>query len=380
MRYGLLLPLLFCAAVFAAEPVYEPGSRLEMLSVGSTTYREVQIRSVNARTVIITHSGGMASIRLRDLSSEWQQRFRYDPAAESSLEEKPPVAPQKKAPALLPSAQRSGPQDQSTLDALLRQFGEPATIREQVDLRPRFFALELHVKSQGRRPSCAIFAVVSALELQHAELTRQPAKFSEEYLIWATRRTIQRIGAPLLPARENTPSEDDADAGFSLHEVVAALRGYGIPLHASMPNTFGRAMESIEAPPAAVVEEARRQQNVSVHELPGRDNATRVNNLVHALNAGLPVPVGLAWPNYRTLRTGYLSAQTPLAGTGHAVTLVGYRSPTGRLEDAVFIFKNSWGIDWGQGGYGHVTYAYLNQHLHDAVILEVRAGGDARSF
>ncbi|MEI6108231.1 MAG: C1 family peptidase, partial [Opitutae bacterium] len=63
---------------------------------------------------------------------------------------------------------------------------------------------------------------------------------------------------------------------------------------------------------------------------------------------------------------------TALQVDGHAVTLVGYKSGTGRLEDAVFIFKNSWGADWGQGGYGMVTYGYLSQHLNDAVLLEVQ--------
>jgi len=44
-----------------------------------------------------------------------------------------------------------------------------------------------------------------------------------------------------------------------------------------------------------------------------------------------------------------------MADGGHAVTLVGYKSATGRIEDAVFIFKNSYGVDWGQGGYGTAT-------------------------
>lgn len=84
MRAGFLLPLLFCATLSAAEPVYGPGTKLDTLVVGSTTYRQVQIRSVNARTVIVTHAGGMASIPLRELSPEWQARFNYEPAAEAA--------------------------------------------------------------------------------------------------------------------------------------------------------------------------------------------------------------------------------------------------------------------------------------------------------
>jgi C1A family cysteine protease len=93
---------------------------------------------------------------------------------------------------------------------------------------------------------------------------------------------------------------------------------------------------------------------------------------VHALNSGIPVPVGMAWPHYRSLRTGYLSAQQPVPDSGHAVTIVGYRCPSGHLEDTVFLFKNSWGPQWGQGGYGTVTFGYLNKNLGEAVLLEVQ--------
>ncbi|MBI3887042.1 MAG: C1 family peptidase [Opitutae bacterium] len=337
------------------------GSHLDSLPVGATTYRDVSIRSVNARSVVITHPGGMASIRLRDLSPEWQRRFRYDPATEAAAEAAVPAAR---------PAQRAARKAESPFDRLLRQFGEPAAVQPGVDLRAKFFQLELGVKNQGRRPSCAVFSIVSALELQHAELTGRVERFSEEYLTWAVRKTVQR--APEPAASEDATNKDDSDDGFTLSEVVDALRAFGIPLQSTMPNTFGRKIGAIEDPPAKIIDEARQHQRVFVHRLPGRDNATRINNAVHALNTGVPVAVGLAWPNYRTLRTGYLSAQKPMPGSGHAVTLVGYKTTTGRIEDAVFVFKNSWGVDWGQGGYGTVTYNYLNNQLRDAVVLEVQ--------
>ncbi|MBI2518330.1 MAG: C1 family peptidase [Opitutae bacterium] len=348
----------------------KPGTRLDLLTVGSTTYRQVLVRSVNARTVVITHAEGMTSIRLRDLSPEWQARFHYNAAIEAA----PKVAaqPASSAPAGKPRPP-AAPKKESKFDVLLRSFGQPAAVQTEIDLRPKFFALELSVKNQGRRPSCAIFSIVSALEFQNAELAGHAEKFSEEYLTWAVRKTVQRLPAPGVTP-DDSVGKDDVDEGFALSEVVAALRAYGIPLQSSMPNTFGRKIDAIEEPPALVVEEARNHQRVFVHQLPGRDNATRINNVVQALNSGVPVAVGMAWPNYRSLRTGYLNAQKPMTGSGHAVTLVGYRSVTGRLEDAVFIFKNSWGVDWGQGGYGTVTYSYLNNYLNDAVLLEVQSG------
>ncbi|WP_158305448.1 C1 family peptidase [Opitutus terrae] len=355
------------------------GTHFDTFTVGAATYRDVKVRSVNARTVMITHSRGMTSIKLRDLSPEWQQKFGYDPATEAAAEQAiatPPSPPPSK-PTARPAAGATGAVT-AKLERLLRQFGEPATINAEVDLRPKYFQMELAVRSQGRRPSCAVFAIVSALEFQAAELTGEPSKLSEEYLSWATRKTVQRVVTPIAAnaegAENSTDAAGNADEGFSLNEVVLALRTYGVPLQSSMPNRFGRAISEIEDPAPAIVDEARTHQRVFVLPIPGRNTGTAVNNIVHALNAGIPIPIGVEWPHYRSIRTGSLIDQKPLEDGGHAVTLVGYRCTTNRLEDVVFIFKNSWGPDWGQGGYGTVTYGYLKKHLHSAVLLEVQRG------
>jgi hypothetical protein len=356
----------------AEEPtvgVIGPGTRIELLTVNGTAYRQVVIRSLNAHTVVFTYTGGMTSVHLHDLPPEWQARFHFDPAAEAPADPTPVAA----APTPVePATRATVPKKDVRFDAVLREFGHPAEVRAEVDLRPKFFQLDLGVKNQGRRPSCAIFAVVSALEYQNAELKGKPEKFSEEYLIWATRKSVQRIPRPGAAAADE--AREDADEGFGLSEVVEALRAYGIPLQSSMPNTFGSKIEAIEDPPAKIIQEARDHQQVFVHPVHGRDPATRINNLVQALNAGIPVAIGLEWPNYRSIRNGFLDRQKPQSGSGHAVTLVGYRSATGRLEDAVFIFKNSYGVEWGQGGYGMVTYLYLSNNLDDAVLLEVQSG------
>lgn len=367
--------LLFFLALLAGGPTVAaraddaapaaPGTRIESLTVEGRTYRDVLIRSVSAHTVVFTYPGGMVSIALRDLAPEWQQRFRYDPAADARAEAAASAAPPPVAP-----HPASAPRKDVRFDSLLRQFGQPAEIRPEVDLRPKFFQLDLGVKNQGRRPSCAIFAVVSALEYQNAELTGKVEKFSEEYLIWAARKSVRRVSA--APAAAETAAREDADEGFTLSEVVDALRAYGIPLQSTMPNTFGRKIEAIEDPAPAIVDEARSHQQVFVHPIHGRDPATRLNNIVQSLNAGIPVAIGMAWPNYRSIRNGFLDRQKPQSGVGHAVTLVGYKDTTGRLEDAVFIAKNSYGVEWGQGGYGMITYTYLQNNLEEAVLLEVQ--------
>lgn len=374
---AVLAVLMFASAAIpanAAAPTVAVGTKLDELTVGSATYRHVEIRSINPHTAIITHAGGMASVKLRDLSPEWQARFGYDPTKDVASSSSP--AASQPHPSL---ASRSSPLQPSTVDQLLTRFGQPAPLEAEVDLRPKFFELELGVKNQGRRPSCAIFAIVSCLEFQNAELTGHAEKLSDEYLSWATRKIARRPVAPLPNLDDDTAINEDADEGFTLDEVVAALRGYGIPLQATMPNTFGRSLASIGDPPAAIIAEAQQRQRVFVHALPGHDSRTRINNLVHTLNAGMPVSVGMAWPSFRTLRGGYISHQKPTEGSGHAVTVVGYKSPEGRLEETVFIFKNSWGSAWGQGGYGLVTYHYLENYLGEAVVLEIQPNSTPRN-
>lgn len=367
---------LWLAAVLSAQtgPTYGTGTVIESLTVGPTTYRQVKVRSVNARTLVILHAGGMASLRLRDLPPEWRERFKYDPAAEAALEQTEAAARAAQAAAPKPKPKAAAPtakKRETPFEALLRSLGQPVVLKTEVDLRSSMASLNLSVKDQGRRPSCAIFSIVSALEYQNALLVGKAEKFSEEYLIWAVRRTTKRLAPPGVADAE---ADQAADEGFSLGEVVTALRAYGIPLQSTMPNTFGTKIEAIEDPPEAIVEEARQNQRIGFHALPGRDNATRINNLVIALNSGVPVPVGMAWPHWRSIKSGFLSAQKPVTGAGHAVTIVGYRCPSGRLEDTQFIFKNSWGTNWGQGGYGIVTFDYLQQHLGDAVLLELQGG------
>jgi len=261
---------------------------------------------------------------------------------------------------------------------LLQKFGQPPAIKSSVDLRPRFFELALNAKDQGPRPSCAVFAIVSALEFQSAEFTGQAQQFSEEYLVWATSKTLNR--SPHLRSAgdaDNSEALDNADLGFALSEVVTALRAYGIPPQSAMPYTFSNAHARVD-PPREVVDAARRYHRVSVIALPGRDRAARISNLIHTLDAGIPVAIGLGWPPWRALRTAYLSTQKPREGNGHAVTVVGYENKTGAIEDTVFVFKNSWGVKWGGGGYGYATYGYLLSNLNDTAILEISPADDGK--
>ncbi len=373
------------ALLFAAEPSpgrLAAGATFETLQAGKTSYQHVQVRSVNARTLMISHDGGIASVRLRDLAPELQAAFGYNPdseaAADSALKNAQSHAEQARAKETQSRAEADAKKPTAAaaqIDHLVQKFGQAPELRPVIDLRTKYLDLGLTVKNQGARPSCAVFAIVSALEFQNAELTGQPERFSEEYLVWATCKTLNR--APRLSVEtaaaadvEGVDAKEVDDEGFALSEVVTALRAYGVPLQSRLPYTFGR-NNAVADPPADVIADARSHRRVSVFGLPGRDQTARLVNLLHALNEGVPVAVGLAWPSARSVRTGYLNTQRPQPNGGHAVTIVGYENKTGVLADTVFTFKNSWGVRWGVGGFGYATYAYLMANLQEAAVLEV---------
>ncbi len=372
-----------------AENKMGPGAAFPSISVGQKTYTDVVVKSVSPRSIMVQHAGGVASIPLKDLSAELQQAFGYDAEAAAARDaeiqrkqEEGNRLREAERAALLANPrvkQKAKADNRTKYDRLLQGFGQSLVVREGVDLRPKFAEFDLRAKSQGRRPSCSVFAVVSALEFQNAELQGKSEKLSEEYVIWATRKVLKRpLG--VSASQESQAVEADGqelldegrDEGYSLPDVVGAIRAYGVPLQAKMPNNAGRPMSAVEDPAPEVIEDAKRRQQVYVHLVPGENLADQVANCVVALNDGVPVVIGMRWPHYMTVRTGFINAQQPLKDAGHAVTLVGYESKTGRIEDAVFWFKNSYGVKWGIGGYGQVSYRYLVQNLLGGVVLEVR--------
>ena len=365
---------LVCCALTASAQV---GATFEQLEVEGCVYRAVKVLSVSSTTVTIGHSGGIAQLPLRALAPELQQKFGYTPEAEeveSLLREAERKHQEAQTAAKRPAmhAVRAG-SDDTPVGRDLSRFGTPSQL-QRVDLRPRFRELELGTKNQGLRPSCAVFAVVCALEFQNAALTGHAEKLSEEYLIWATRRTLGVPAGEKRVIEGADGSEDDKrDAGFSLMEVLSALRAYGIPLQKEMPNKFGLGMEKITDPSDEVIASARGRRQIATYSVPGINNGVRIANIMHALNEGVPVVVALRWPHWRTLsHSPVLAEQAPLEGRSHAVTLVGYYSENGEASGLRFIFRNSWGIRWGTGGYGFAEIGYLQRNLLEAIVLEVR--------
>ncbi len=338
------------------------GERIERLDCDGDSYFNVSVREVTASTLVILHSKGLAQLELRSLSPEWQERFGYDASKdvserrlqESMLNER--IAQTRKPPK---------PKRSVTTGALLRKFGMAPEIYDEVDFRGRLAELELGTRNQGMRPSCSVFAVLGAMEYMLSDESGQAEKLSEEYLIWAVLKTLGQ-------GRKLNSTQGGGDIGFTLPEVAQAIRAYGVPLREEMPYAVTSSLDRNRNPSPDIVEKARARSKIGFYHVPGREADRQIENMIHALNENVPVVVGVKWPHYKTLlHTALLSGQKPRENYAHAVTLIGYRNETGRLEDTTFIFRNSWGRRWGSGGYGFIRYEYLESNLVSAIFLEV---------
>ncbi len=326
--------------------------------VGSRTFDDVRVREVTPGEVTIFHADGIAQLDLATLPAELRARFDFDPARAATwraavAEERRALAQAQGEILARRAAQAAAPEPADPAERA------PARVQlhREVDLRPRYADYGLIFKDQGRRPSCSIFALVSAVEFEYARAQGRAETLSEEFLLWAVRELHPGIAT---------------DNGFHFREVVSALQAFGIPRQSSMPNTFGIPVERIQPSPGAVAEAAARRDLVPVWYRTDGDEV--LPRIVQALNAGTPVVVGLRWPHWRTLEGNHLLArQQPRDGPGHAVTLVGYRCTDGNPASLVFTFRNSYGVDWGVGGCGFVAAAYLKANLLGAFHLTTPA-------
>lgn len=334
----IFLPI--CLLLLNLSSAFGEEMQFAELRAGETVYRNVRVRDVSAKWITILHSGGIAQVPLAQLSPELQARFGYDSERAKEFEQELEKARNESV------RKRPSPVRQPNT-----AVASAPVHRAEVDLRDRFFTLGLSAKNQGRRPSCSVFAILSVVEF-HFSLHEQEAQFlSEEFLIWATRQV--------------NPHRTDFD-GFTFAEVIAAIHSYGIARSHEMPNTLGGNVADIVATEqvrAAAIE----RRDVWFQAARG-SNEAKIEAMVRELNKGFPVAISLRWPPRGVMaRVHTLRDQKPRPEGGHAVTIIGYHQPDPASGELLFLFRNSYGLQWGMGGCGYVSDRYLKEHLYDVI-------------
>jgi C1A family cysteine protease len=228
------------------------------------------------------------------------------------------------------------------------------TLPASVDLMPEVEEIE----NQRDAGSCTAHATTSAVEvLDNRRYYRD--KLAPQFNYDVTRAYEERLDQP----------------GANLRNAIKMGMHFGFCLESEYPYT--NAEKTGTPPPECYVSAAKRK--ITLYEgveLPTVQNGLSywhgVDNLKKALAEGLPVVIAMHVYEPIFSITGplkdqvYIPYNTKYVGN-HAVTLIGY-------DDSYsgFIYANSWGKEWGDGGFGRLPYQSFGEIFEAWVIRGYR--------
>jgi hypothetical protein len=184
------------------------------------------------------------------------------------------------------------------------------------------------------RPTCLACAATSG----HEYLRGDNHSLSVEYLHWTCMKA------------DGVSSE-----GVSLGTAIRALIDIGQPYEELWPYRQDVNDTSVDYKPPNGISQSNCFRVKS-----GDQIIPIVEDLKWQLRAGKAVLIGIRlFYGFHNSENGRIKmpeeGDTPCGR--HVVLLVGYDD-----EEQYCIFKNSWGEEWGNQGYGFLPYAYLKEH------------------
>jgi C1A family cysteine protease len=160
------------------------------------------------------------------------------------------------------------------------------------------------------------------------------------------------------------------DTGAYLRTTMKAMVLFGIPEERYWPYNVP---DYEEEPTSFIYSLANNYKSVKYYRLDpsGTSHTNVLKTVKDYLAAGLPSMFGFSVYNSMP-RIGEGTGDIPFPGPedslegGHAVVAVGYNDDKkiGNQKGALLI-RNSWGVNWGEKGYGWLPYAYVESGLAD---------------
>ncbi|MGK5087584.1 C1 family peptidase [Bdellovibrionota bacterium FG-2] len=188
------------------------------------------------------------------------------------------------------------------------------------------------VMNQGNCGSCVAFAAVATLEA----------------------RTSVAAGAPWL-APSFSPQEVFAcggggcETGWLPDEAASYLKRSGTVDEACMPYTSGSTGEDVSCNQKCSDSKSRTTKIVSF-SMPTSYGGS-VDSVKTALKKGPLITTLMVYADFMTYSSGVYKHVTGSALGGHAVSLVGYDD-----VKRAWLIRNSWGKEWGDNGFGWVSW------------------------
>ncbi|MBD2413282.1 hypothetical protein FACHB389_35250 [Nostoc calcicola FACHB-389] len=215
------------------------------------------------------------------------------------------------------------------------------------------------IEDQGSLDSCTAFAGIALIEYFQKKSFDRHIDASPLFLYKVTRNLMHRQG----------------DAGASLRETMKAMALFGVPPEEYWPyeeDKFDR------EPSPFCYSFAQNYQALKYFRLnpTGTSNDLLLVRVKTGLATGIPCAFGFTL--YYSIDDNsnpkghipYPLEQDKVKG-GHAAVAVGYddhkliENADGKQSKGALLIRNSWGRNWGEGGYGWLPYDYVLQGLTD---------------
>lgn len=202
------------------------------------------------------------------------------------------------------------------------------------------------IKNQGSVGSCTAFSTIALMEYNHNRYSENKVEdlYSEKFTYYVTRVKV---------AKWNTD-----DSGAYMRDAFNSARIFG----ACPENLFPYDSNFREEPPSEAYTEAEKNQILTFARVSESNREKCLKDVKELLHEGYCIVGGFVcfsnmW-NEQVIKSGIIPEPQNDPIGGHAVCFVGYDDSTQLLK-----FKNSWGVEWGDKGYGYLPYSYLLRGL-----------------
>jgi len=173
-------------------------------------------------------------------------------------------------------------------------------------------------------------------------------------------------------------------SGSLIRRCFEAIEKYGICRYSIWPyanmqvtQMFGGMDAAAEFPPGAHEDARKHRVQSGLYLLRAPNNVDEIRGILAGVNGRRPMPVCAGFSIFEGCdhgrfdfpstaeRDGAIVSLDAYKG-GHEVLIVGYEDDRREPGGGCFLVRNSWGDDWGDGGYGKVPYAYVECFCNEA--------------
>jgi C1A family cysteine protease len=192
------------------------------------------------------------------------------------------------------------------------------------------------IADQGNCGSCVAFASVGVLETQYKISSLLPS-----------------FNIKLSPQHLFACGGGGCGFGWTPSSATRFIQQNGVPDEACLPYTSGATGDDV-ACRASCPDASQRSVKIYGYRNPTR-GTTDVMSVKQALQSGPVVTTLSVYSDFMAYAGGVYKHVSGEYLGGHAISIIGYDDTKG-----AYIIRNSWGLEWGENGFGYVAYSDIS--------------------